>query len=375
MAVHKPKWFSKTHVMVSTAPTCGLTKGGRPLNQVDPITAKRVQIVDPETGGMVDAVNDCLLADAEALASLSGVPKDMTVLPDTLSFVPIERVSLDCAVPAYYDHRYGDHFEQTLNSDDSFAGFTSATLQELLFVGKVTIRGGHGSPSQEQRIGEVPYIKVSDLRAGLVNINPTNRVPRAVAEGFWRGPSSGLRAFDIICPERTSKNIGDFCVLMPGQEQVLTTKEVIVLRPGPEANFDTFYLLWAMTLKIVRDQWRRVVFMQTNREDVGKRYLEIAIPLPPNRERADMVSKPFKDYYEALAEARTSLQGYLAASKSHHFFVSGAEEVEVADEAIGDEPHGADLDVVPANPGASQNRKKLPAPSGGRGRKSPRTLE
>lgn len=28
MAIHKPSWFSETHVMVSTAPTCGLTKGG-----------------------------------------------------------------------------------------------------------------------------------------------------------------------------------------------------------------------------------------------------------------------------------------------------------------------------------------------------------
>ena len=374
MAVHKPKWFSKTHVMVSTAPTCGLTKGGRPLNQVDPMTAKRVQIVDPETGGMIDAVNDRLLADAEALVRLSGVPKDMKALPDTLSFVPIEKVSLDCAVPAYYDHRYGDHFEQALKSDDSFAGFTSATLQDLLSSDKITIRGGHGSPSQEQRIGEVPYIKVSDLRAGLVNINPTNRVPRAVAEQFWRGPHSGLRAFDLICPERTSKNIGDFCVLMPGQEQVLTTKEIIVLRPGPKANFDTFYLLWAMTLKIVRDQWRRVVFMQTNREDVGKRYLEISIPLPPDRQRADTVSKPFKAYYEALAEARGSLQGYLAASKSHHFFVSGGEEVEVADEEIGQKLQGTDVDIVLPEPRTPRDRKQLPASSDRGRRKQARTL-
>ena len=367
MAVHKPKWFSETHVMVSTAPTCGLTKGGRLLKEVDPITAKRVQVVDPETGGMVDAVNDRLLTDAEALASLSGVPKDMGALPDTLNFVPNEKVSLSCAVPAYYDHRYEDHFKRSLLSDDSLAGFTSATLKELLDAGKVTIRGGHGSPSQEQRIGEIPYIKVSDLRAGLVNINPTNRVPKAVAEAFWRGTSSGLRAFDLICPERTSKNIGDFCVLMPGQERVLITKEVIVLRPGPNADFDTFYLLWAMTLKIVRDQWRRVIFMQTNREDVGKRYLEISIPVPPDRKRADEVSKPFKAYYETLAEARGSLQSYLAASNSHHFFVSGAEEPEVTDEAIGEEVDDIVSDLTPAELERHQSQDQVTAPRG-RGR-------
>ncbi|WP_372425068.1 hypothetical protein [Salinarimonas chemoclinalis] len=327
MAIHKPKWFSKDHVMVSTAPTCGLTKGGRLLKKVDPVTAQRLQVVDPETGGLVDAVNDQLLEDMEALVKLKGVPDgDEEDLPATLTFVPAEKVSLKCAVPVYYDHRYDDAFQAALAEDEALKGFSSATLGELAKTNRLLIRGGHGSPSQEQRIGEIPYIKVSDLRAGLVNINPTNRVTRTVAEKFWRGKSSGLQAFDLVCPERTSKNIGDFCLLMPGQEQVLTTKEIIVLRPGREAPFDMFYLLWAMTLKIVRDQWRRVIFMQTNREDVGKRYLEISIPVPPSRQRADVVSAPFKAYYETIAKARTELQTYLATSHAHHFFVSGAEE-------------------------------------------------
>jgi hypothetical protein len=170
-------------------------------------------------------------------------------------------------------------------------------------------------------VGEIPYIKVSDLRAGLVNINPTNRVPLSIARAFWGGEQSGLRAFDLLCPERTSKNIGDFCVLMPGQEQVVLTKEIIVLRDGPRATFDQFYLLWAMTLKIVREQWKRIVFMQTNREDVGKRFLEITIPVPPNRGEADRVSLVFRDYYQSIANARLALRDYLNSSHEHHFFV------------------------------------------------------
>lgn len=325
MAVHKPKWFSDDFVMVSTAPTCGLSKGGRLLKMIDPKTGRRVQVRDPDTGALVDAINDRLLEDMQALAKLKGVPTSTKGLPDTLNFVPVEKVRLDCAVPTYYDHRYDDRFRLTLASNKEFAGFQAATLGELQEKEVVVIRGGHGSPSQEQRIGDVPYIKVSDLRAGHVNINPTNRVPRAVAEAFWRGPSSGLQAYDLVCPERTSKNIGDFCVLMPGQEQVLMTKEVIVLRAGPKANFDNFYLLWAMTLKIVRDQWKRVVFMQTNREDVGKRYLEISIPIAPDAKRAAAVSEPFRRYYTTIAKARVDLQRYLADSGQHHFFVSGAE--------------------------------------------------
>lgn len=313
--IHKPSWFQDEKVMVSTAPTCGLAKGGRLLPIVDKQTGKRLQVTDPDTGELVDRIDDQLLSDIEAL-----MRGDAT---STLTFVELSDVNLRNAVPTYFDRRYHEEFTQAM-SELRFKGFTSATLAKMAEGDLLTMRGGHGSPTASVRVGSIPYIKVSDLRAGLVNINPTNRVPLAVAQQFWRGDQSGLKAWDLICPERTSKNIGDFCMLLPGQEQIVTTKEVIVLRPGENANFDAFYLMWAMTLSIVRNQWNRVIFMQTNREDVGERFLEIEIPIPPSREIADEVSKSFREYYRSLASARSSLQNYLGDNPVHHFFIGSA---------------------------------------------------
>lgn len=321
--IHKPSWFRDDEIMVSIAPTCGLTKGGRLLPLVDRTTGLRVQEPDIETGELIDAIDDQLKIDMEAL-------RDGTSTP-TLRYVKAADVSLRAAVPTFYDRRYDDAFDEEMKSE-KFADFTSTTIGELIGLGILSIRNGHGSPTQSVRVGTVPYIKVSDLRAGLVNINPTNRVPLAVAKRFWRGDESGLAAWDLICPERTSKNIGDFCMLMPGQEQVVTTKEVIVIRPGPKATFDPFYLMWALTLNIVRDQWRRVIFMQTNREDVGERYFDIRIPVPSDFEHASVVSKPFRDYYERLATARDDLRSYFEDEPDHHFFLGTA--VEPAEDAV-----------------------------------------
>ncbi len=315
--IHKPSWFRDEYVMVSTAPTCGLTKGGRLLPLVNRETGQRVQVEDPDTGELIDAIDDQLKIDMEALR--------VGRTTSTLRYVKAEEVSMRSAVPTYYDRRFDEAFDEAMKST-KFQAFTSMTIGQMVKSGLLTIRNGHGSPTQSVRVGTVPYIKVSDLRAGLVNINPTNRVPLAIAEKFWRGKSSGLRAWDLICPERTSKNIGDFCMLMPGQEQVVTTKEVIVLRPGENANFDPFYLMWAFTLNIVRDQWRRVIFMQTNREDVGDRYLNIRVPIPRDAEHAAQAGQPFRDYYQQLAKARDELRAYFAAEPEHHFFIGTADE-------------------------------------------------
>lgn len=313
MAIHKPWWFRNDSVLVSTAQTCGLTKGGRLLPKINLESGERLQTVDPETGAQIDLIDDQLLSDMEAIS------RQKTT--ESLRFVPEGELDMRCAVPVYYNRTFVQKFKEEMSR--KFSGFAVGSLAELIAKDMLIVRAGHGSPSHDQRVGEVPYIKVSDLRAGLVNINPTNRVPVSVARKFWRGDSSGLAPYDLLCPERTSKNIGDFCVLIPGQEQVVLTKEIIVLRPGKEAQFDSFYLLWAMTLQIVRDQWKRVIFMQTNREDVGDRFLEIEVPIPPSREVADHVSKAFREYYTLTAKARQGIGDYLASNGEHHFFIAG----------------------------------------------------
>lgn len=150
-----------------------------------------------------------------------------------------------------------------------------------------------------------------------------------VARTFWKGEKSGLKEYDLITPIRTSKNIGEFAVLMPGQERVVLTKEMLVLRATPQAQFDNFYLLWALTLKAVRRQWNRIVFMQTNREDVGRRFSEIRLPVPPSRDVADARSEPFRAFYVGTQRLRENLLSYLSSDDKHYIFMSSSASLAV----------------------------------------------
>lgn len=63
-------------------------------------------------------------------------------------------------------------------------------------------------------------------------------------------------------------------------------------------------MLWALSLTAVREQWRRVTLMQTNREDVGRRFCEICIPYPLSARWAQNVSQPFRKYFKSLADSK-----------------------------------------------------------------------
>lgn len=252
--MHKPRWFRDDQVLVMNARSCGINKDGLDQFAVDPLSGKRTSKIDNQLAELSSRLMDDQRLDGKRLL-----------------YVDSEDIWYDhSVVPAYYD----------LTTLKDMAAFIKARSEEfeLMTIGQlvednlVYLRFGHGSPSADQRVGDVPYIKVSDLRAGHININPTNLIPRRLAEKYWKGESSGLQAFDLISPERASKNIGEFCVLMPSQEEIVLTKEVIVIR-SLSPRISQFYLLWALSLDVVRRQWRRIVFMQTNREDVGERLL------------------------------------------------------------------------------------------------------
>ena len=210
-------------------------------------------------------------------------------------------------VPTYHDRRFNGGIERFLDSN-SLKGVTIGELIDCEYVRELR---GHGSPSNDQRTGQIPYIKVSDIRGLRINVNPTNLVTKAVAERFWNGEDSGLEKWDLVTPNRASNNIGEFAILLPGEESVVLTKEVFVFRVTRNYLFDQFYLLWALSLTVVREQWRRIALMQTNREDCGNRYREIIIPKPPHLIWARQASEAFRTYLESIGGAKQSFAAKL----------------------------------------------------------------
>ena len=275
-----PVWRKPGKTWITYAPTIGINKDGNVLYTVN------------EDGTRTKNIDDKVLSDVVALFSKAE--------SSTSCFVDNNKNFI--GVPQYFNEISISGFKNFVK--EKLPEFEIVSLGELEDKGLINIRAGHGSPSADTRNGTIPYVKVSDLRAGMVNFNPTNMVPRSVAEKFWRDNESGLQPWSVVTPSRASKNIGEPAILLPGQEEAVFTKEVLIFNVDKQANFDNFYLGWALDLKYVRAQWDRVVFMQTNREDLGMRYREILIPVPIDRTQGMKVSEYYRRFYLENAKIR-----------------------------------------------------------------------
>jgi type I restriction enzyme M protein len=194
------------------------------------------------------------------------------------------------------------------------------TLGEFADRGVLSVFEGHGSPPGHSRqTGNVPYVKVTDLKNWRINENPTNFIhPDTAASLKRRGPE--LKYGDLLSPARASSNIGQFSMVMPWQTHVVLTKEMLVLRVNEnEEGIDSFLLLALFSLAVVQEQYRNLVLMQTNREHLGDHWREVVIPLPKSREDREAVARPVRDYFAGLVQARESYDQLLTVFSAESF--------------------------------------------------------
>jgi type I restriction enzyme M protein len=180
------------------------------------------------------------------------------------------------------------------------------SVGDLIDAGELQVMDGHGSPNSHLTgRGPVPYVKVVDIKNWRIIENPSYGIPADTADHLRKGRY--LRSWDIVSPTRASRNIGLFGVVMPWQTNVVLTREIAIWRVLPSARLLTPSLLLAlMSLRVVHDQFDYLVLMQMNREDLGKRFREVVLPVPRTAEARSSWAEPVREFLEAQAAARES---------------------------------------------------------------------
>lgn len=201
---------------------------------------------------------------------------------------------------------YEDALETFADENDC----TVVTIAELVESTELKLESGHGSPkAQFKGKGSVPYIKVSDIKNWRIIENSKYFIPLDEANRL-RG-SRILHPFDLVTPTRASKNIGLLGVIMPWQVNAVLTKEITVIRVANQNRISPWLLLVVMSLRVVNDQFRYLVQMQTNREDLGKRISELKLPIPEQSIIRERWERHVRSFFETATAAHTEYEKLL----------------------------------------------------------------
>lgn len=198
-------------------------------------------------------------------------------------------------------------------------GVTPVPIQKLLESGILCDFPGHGSPPSEYKgKGEIPYIRVSDIVNWEMYRNQTTLVPRHVYMKVKRGGVT-LQAGDIVFVRRGSYRIGTVAMASPFDDEVLLTREFVILRvlkPDNEYGITPYYLLYLLSHEFTQRQIEKKVFIDTTLPNIADRWKELLLPVHTARADRQRISTRIKEVMdakwealEAVAELRRELGG------------------------------------------------------------------
>lgn len=156
-------------------------------------------------------------------------------------------------------------------------------MQQLIDEKIITCFNGHGSPKGELKgNGDIPYIRVKDIVNWQPYIDVTSLIPQEEYDRLFSEKKT-LRPKDILYVSRGSYRIGSVAMISPYDEEMILTREIVVIRMLQKENkygLTPEYLMYALSHKYAWEQTKNKVFYEPCLPNIADRWKEIFIPIP-----------------------------------------------------------------------------------------------
>lgn len=184
----------------------------------------------------------------------------------------------DILVPRYYWKSKLEEIELNAAEQD----IKLISIQQLLDEQVIKCFDGNGSPNAEFKgLGEIPYIRVKDIVQWQIYKDPTALIPESEFKRLYK-ENKKLKEKDILYVRRGSYRIGSVAMVSPYDLKCILTREIKVIRLIDENNkygLTPEYLLYALSHKLVVEQAKNKIFIDTTLPNIAERWTEIKIPI------------------------------------------------------------------------------------------------
>lgn len=176
-------------------------------------------------------------------------------------------------VPRYYWE------EQPSSPQEARAleGAECSTLGSLVDRGILEIRKGHEVGSEAYGTGDIPFVRTSDISNYEVSSDPTKSISDELYADY--APQQRLRPGTLLMVVDGRYRIGGTAILTERTYKCVVQSHLRIININDAAQLDPFSLLYALNLPSVRRRIRDLVFVQSTLGTLGRRLLELRVPL------------------------------------------------------------------------------------------------
>lgn len=219
------------------------------------------------------------------------------LIPSPLGFeVPCSTIKDGVLAPRAYDPGLSELLE-SLKPTHLLVPFG-----DLVREGTISLSTGDEVGMLAYGLGEIPFVRTSDLSNWEIKIDPKRAVSRELFESMKS--KQDVRAGDILMVRDGTYLIGTCAIVTKYDEEMLFQSHIYKIRVQTGDLLDPFLLLAILSSSVVQRQIRALCRTQDIIDSLGTRIQEVKLPIPKDRERCREVSQLVRKVIDDRIEAR-----------------------------------------------------------------------
>lgn len=201
-------------------------------------------------------------------------------------------------IPDYYNPEIGIELEKLQRSRES----KLVSIRSLLEGGIISIKRGNEVGSRFYGMGEIPFVRTSDIVNWEIINDPKKCVPLEIYNRYK--DRQDIRENDILFVSDGTFLIGRSAMVTKLDEKIIIQSHIRKIRVLDKSALDTFLLFYLLNTRIVKKQIEAKTFVQSTISTLGNRLYEIILPIPKSKSQRDKIVGKMKYILEQREKLR-----------------------------------------------------------------------
>ena len=226
--------------------------------------------------------------------------------PNRFGFVgKLSQIKDNIFVPAYYD----PETKKELAKLEKIGKYKLITIGQLEKQKVISIKRGHEVGSKFYGLGDVPFIRTSDIVNWEIKVDPIKCIPEEIYEKYKN--RQDIKGWDILLVTDGTFLIGRTAIVTPLDKKIVIQSHIRRIRCLKPEILHPYLLLYLLNTPIVQKQIKEKTFVQATISTVGNRLKEIVLPIPLNESEKRKIIKNVQEIIDLKIKAKEKIDNLL----------------------------------------------------------------
>jgi len=216
---------------------------------------------------------------------------------DHLGFMKkISEIKKNIIIPKYYNPDIEKELKILKKTHDI------VSIQSLVDDNKISLSTGVEIGKLNYGTGSIPFVRTSDISNWEIKLDPKQGVNSIIYDKFKK--KCDLQLDDILMVRDGTYLIGNTAMITKHDTKSLFQSHILKIRVLDPNSISPHILMASLNSKIVKKQIRAKQFTQEIIDTLGKRILEIQIPIPKDKEKQNKIEREVKHIISSRSDLR-----------------------------------------------------------------------